>query len=145
MKENTAILLANGSEKLDQAPHVLAQLIELLRGTSPFSPAQHRQIGQHLAECMHCQVFVELSLLTMIEDAQMHGNPIRPTQELLTRWSRITHATYKEDIPAYVETLMEQGDKKAHARFPLLAEHVQTCQDCQEEVRDLRSWLGQLA
>lgn len=145
MKENTTILLTNSSEKLDQAPHVLAQLIDLLRGTLPFSPAQYQQIEQHLAECIHCQVFVELALLSMLEDAQAHHDPTEPAQQLLKRWSRITHATCKGDIPAYVDTLMEQGEEKACTRFPLLAEHMCTCQDCQAEVRDLCSWLDQLS
>ena len=58
---------------------------------------------------------------------------------------RSTHATFKEEIPAYVEALIEQSEQEVHARFPLLTEHVSVCQDCQEEVRDLRSWLTQLA
>lgn len=145
MQENIAILLANSSEKLNQAPHVLAQLMDLLRGTPLFAPAQSQQIEQHLAGCIHCQVFVELALLSMIEDAQAHNDPTEPAWQVLKHWSRITHATCKDEIPAYVDMLMAQGEEQACTHFPLLAEHIHTCQACREEVHDLYTWLDQLS
>lgn len=145
MREHTAISHTTHLEQLNQAPHVLTQLIDLLRGTLQCTPAQRQRIEQHLVTCLHCQAFVELSLLMMIKDAQAHGTPTEPARQLLTRWSRITHVTYKEEIPAYVETLMAQGEQKADTRFPWLAEHMHGCWDCQQEVRGLHSWLSQLA
>ena len=145
MKENATTLRVDYPEKLDQAPHVLAQLLNLLGGTGPLAVAQRQQIGQHLAICIPCQVGVEIALLAVIEDAQTREQPVQYAQKLLACLARITHATFKEEIPAYVEALLEQSEQEVHARFPLLTEHVNMCQDCQEEVRDLRSWLTQLA
>ena len=43
MKENATTLRVDYPEKLDQAPHVLAQLLNLLEGTGPLSVAQDRK------------------------------------------------------------------------------------------------------
>lgn len=144
MKENIATVLANGSgsERLDQAPHVLTQLIDVLRGTLQLSPTQYQQVEQHLTICIHCQVFVELSLLSLIEDTQTSDN--EATRQLFARWLQITHATWQEAIPAYVDALLAQGAAYAQARFPLLATHMRTCQHCQAEVSDIFTWLSQL-
>ncbi len=145
MKKNAATLHVHRFEELDQAPHVLTQLLDLLKGTLKLSVSQRRQVGQHLANCMPCQVCVAMALLAMIEDAQARGEPVERTRRLLACLLRTTHATFKEEIPAYVDALIEQGEQEARARFPWLAEHVRVCRDCEEEVRDLRLWLTQLS
>lgn len=144
MKEKAATLHIHHFEELDQAPHVLAQLLDLLNGTLHLSITRRRQIGQHLASCLPCQVCAAMALLAVVEDARARGEPVERIQRLLTCLLRITHAAFKEEIPAYVDTLIEQGEREARARFPWLTEHVRICQDCEEEVHDLRSWLAQL-
>ena len=144
MKERAATLPVNDPGNLLKAPHVLAQLIDVVHGTRQLSSPQQEQIGQHLATCIHCQVFVEMYLLKMIEYDKAHGNSAEPAQMLLHRLIHITHETFKEDMLAYVEVLTEQGEETANRRFPLFAGHVQTCQGCRSEVNALRSWLDQL-
>jgi hypothetical protein len=144
MKERTVTLPINDPGNLLKAPHVLSQLIDLVNGKIQLPSVQQEQLGQHLAICLHCQVFVEMYLLQMIEYDQARGKAAEPAQMLLHRLMRITHETLKEDLPAYAEALAEQGETAANRRLPLFAEHVRTCQDCQSEVEALRSWLDQL-
>lgn len=141
MKTHTITASTDQPEELAQAPHVLAQLVDLLAGTLQPTPEREAQIAEHLAECTSCQVFVELSLLAILKDERERDKPSDEAQTLLARLSRIRHATLKEEILAYVEAQLEQGEQAANARFPMLADHLPTCQECREEVHNLRSWL----
>ena len=144
MNVHTTPALTNKPDELAQAPHVLAQLVDLLNGTLQPTPEREEQIAVHLAECTSCQLFVELSLLAIIKDEQERDKSPEAAQMLLTRWSHITHTTWREEIPLYVEAEREEGEQAANARFPVLAGHLPNCQDCRAEVRDLHSWLDLL-
>jgi hypothetical protein len=144
MNTHTIPALSDNAEQLTQAPHVLAQLVDLLDGTFQPTPEQETNIAAHLAICPSCQLFVELVLLALIRDEQERDQPTADARALLTRWSQIAHATLRAKIPAYVEVRKEHGEQVANTRFPLLANHMQTCQACQAEISDLLLWLDLL-
>jgi hypothetical protein len=144
MKEITVPLPTSDPADLGKFPHFLPQLIDMITGKCQLFPAQQEQCWQHLAECIHCQTFLGSYLVEIIKYDKAHNNPEGSAQELLIQLTQIMHKTLKEDIPAYVEALEEQREEEANSRFPLLADHLQACQDCQLAVQDLRSWLRQL-
>lgn len=144
MNTHTIPALSDNAERLTQAPHVLAQLVDLLDSTFQPTPEQETNIAAHLAICPSCQLFVKLVLLALIRDEQERDQPTADVRALLTRWSQITHATLRVQIPAYVETRKEHGEQIADTHFPWLASHMQTCQACQAEISDLLSWLDLL-
>ena len=142
MQERLANACAASSERLEQAPHVLTQLLDLFENTFQPSPEQQQHIIQHLATCMHCQLVIEIVLQGLLEDAREHEEATEQAQSLLAYWLNLTHATLKEQIPAYVDLVLAQGEQSAGADFPLLAEHLQRCQKCRAEVRTLCEWFA---
>lgn len=138
MKESEAPIGA--SEKLNQPPHILPQLIDIVTGKRESSSAEQKQRWQHLARCIFCQTFAGNYLLEVIESEDQNGSR-EIACKLLARLTSIMHKTLAEDIPAYAEILVEQGDERAHQRFPLLTEHLQTCRACHSEAQHLRAWL----
>jgi hypothetical protein len=125
-------------EDLKKPPHVLSQFIDMLTGRGPLDLVQQGQRWQHLAGCIDCQTFLGIYL---IEYEKAEGSLEGPVRELLSQLTQIMHETLKKDIPAYVDTLEEQGKEPATSHFPLFSEHMQSCPDCQLAVRDLQSWL----
>lgn len=143
MNKITVKLPASGWERLKEPPHVLPQLIDLLIGQDQVLPAQQEQRWAHLAECAHCQEFLRRYLTKLIEYDKEQGNLEGQAPKLLAQLTHIMHEQLKEDIPAYVETLEEQNEEEANRRFPRFVKHLASCQDCQEAVQGLHSWLSQ--
>ena len=143
MSRVTSPLPMNDVQDLNEAPHVLPQLIDMILGEQQVLPAQQKQLWTHLAECVHCQAFLGSYLLAVIESNKEHDEPEDQARELLNRLTQMIHETLREDIPAYIQRLEEQDEKEANRSFPQFAEHLQVCQDCQEAVRALRLWIRQ--
>lgn len=141
MKERTDALSTDDAGNLNKFPHVLSQMIDIIVGKAQASPGEKERRWRHLAECIYCQTFLASYLLETIADDKAHGLAEEPARGLLTRLTRIMHGTLKRDIPAYVETLVEQGIEETAGLFPLLTDHLRDCQDCQSAVQDLQSWL----
>lgn len=144
MKRRTATLPTSDPGSLNEPPHVLSELIDTITGKFQPSPTQQEQIRAHLVECLHCQGFLGTYLLKTIEYNQKNSSPEAPAQALLARLTHLMHETLKKSLPAYIDDLREKGQEAANRRFPLFADHLQACQDCQSAVRDLRAWLDQL-
>src|SRR5450755_1926064 len=143
MNKITVTLPTSSWKHLEKLPHVLPQLIDILTGQDQMLPAQQEQRWAHLAECVHCRLFLRSYLVKMIEYDKAQGNPEGLAPELLTQLAYIMHEQLKEDIPAYVETLEAQNEEEANRRFPRFANHLSTCRYCQEALQDLHSWLSQ--
>ncbi|GAC1407489.1 MAG: hypothetical protein NVSMB49_27480 [Ktedonobacteraceae bacterium] len=142
MKGTTVSLLTDNLENLNNSPHVLSQLIDILIEEDATLPDQQEQRWSHLATCVPCQAFLGSYLLKVIEYDEAHGNAKGPVQELLIRLIQNMHEILQEDIPAYVEALEEQKEE-VNKQFPQFSDHLQSCRDCQTAVQDLRSWLHQ--
>ena len=138
-------VLPGYSEDLTQPPHVLPQLIEMIADHRQPPPAQKESRLQHLATCIQCQTFLGIYLLELIAEEKKHNKSVEVAQQWLDQVKQLMHETLQADIPAYTETLVELGEKKASERFPELAQHIHTCQDCYSTVQDVRSWLHRLA
>lgn len=142
-KTTTNTLPEIESERLEKAPHVLTQFIDMINGKCQFNPTQKKQNWKHVSECIYCQTFLGIYLVKAIEYNKAHGFNEVLEQKLLSRLTRIMHKAFEEDIPTYVEVLIEYNEEEASNRFPHLAVHMRECLTCHTAMQDLQSWLGQ--
>jgi hypothetical protein len=141
-RKTTNTLPTIESESLEKPPHVLPQFIDMINGKRQFNPTQQKQRWEHLATCIHCQIFLGSYLVKAIEYNKLHSIPEGSEQKLLSQLTKVMHKTLEEDIPTYVEVLVGQDEEEANNRFPLLAHHLRECPGCHSAVQDLRSWLS---
>lgn len=139
--KNAAISPKYVPEDLSIPPHVILPLFSMILDEQQVSPTQQQQVWSHLEGCIACQTVLERYLREVIAYNKEHGEPEESALDLLTKLIPIMHTTLKQDIPAYAETLEEQGPAAAGSRFPQFAEHVTTCKSCQLAVKDLHEWL----
>lgn len=136
----THVLPETGFENLDVPPHVLSQLIDMMLVNWQPAPADLETLLSHLVECLHCQ----LTLGTLIA-LELHSNPAeedhRTLRNLLAQLTDFIHQTQIDDLVAYLEVLEVQGQDEASSRFPVLAEHLQHCQDCRSTIVETRALL----
>lgn len=143
-RRTIATLPASDPGDLLKPPHVLSQFMDAIMGKQQLSSDQQEQRRKHLAECIHCQAFLGSYLVNRLEETETPDGPGAPVQELLTQLRRIMHETLAADVSAYADKLVKNGKEEANNQFPLFAEHLQSCQDCQLAVQDLQAWLRQL-
>ena len=144
MKEREVVSAVDYPESLNRPPHVLSQLIGIITAELQSSSDNQEQRWKHLAGCIYCQAFLGDYLLGIMANKEEFDLSTGAVRDLFSRLTRIMHQTIERDIPAYVEILVEQSAERAKRCFPLLSEHLQTCQDCRAAVRDLRKWLQQV-
>lgn len=143
MRRRTVTLPARDPGNLLKPPHVLSQFIDAITEKQQLSSDQQEQTRNHLARCIHCQSFLGSYLVSMLTDDKTSDTLKGEARELLAQLKSIIHETLAADIPAYVDELVENGQEEADSRFPLFTEHLQSCQDCQQVVQDLQTWLKQ--
>lgn len=143
MRKRRSVLPASDPGDLRKPPHVLSQYMDAIMGKQPLSSDQQAERKKHLAGCIHCQAFLASSLLSMLKDSETPVHLQEEAHELLTQLTGIIHETLAADTSAYVDELIERGNEEANNRFPLFAEHLQSCRDCQRAVQDLQTWLKQ--
>jgi hypothetical protein len=143
MRRETAILSANNPGDLYKPPHVLSEFLDMLTGERQLSSERQEQRWNHLAGCIHCQVFLGSYLVNALNESDTPDEAKKSTRELLTQLAAIIHETLKADMLAYIDESIERGNEAANNQFPLFAEHLQSCHDCQAAVQDLQRWFKQ--
>lgn len=141
MRKRTATLPASDPGDLRKPPHVLSQYLDAIMGKQQLSSERQEQRKKHLAGCIHCQAFLGSSLVSILADSETPAHLQEEARTLLTQLTGIIHETLAADTSAYVDELVERGKEEASNQFPLFAEHLQSCQDCQRAVQDLQTWL----
>ncbi|MFI5422228.1 MAG: hypothetical protein ACHQ1H_14790 [Nitrososphaerales archaeon] len=139
-KKKAETVLAHYSENIEQPPHILPALFDLLSGEGhPTSFEREQQLG-HLAECKDCQDALRTLLAIELDQDRQVGITEKPIWKLI---SRLTSAIEKEqirnDIPAYIETIELRGKEEARKRYPRLAEHLQKCKSCRSMVAGIQT------
>jgi hypothetical protein len=133
----THVLPETGFENLGVPPHVLSQLIDMMLGDWQPAPADLEALLSHLVECLHCQLALgTLIALELHSDVAEEDRTILRT--LLARLTDLIHETQIDGLAAYLEVLEAQGQDEASNRFPVLAEHLQHCQDCRSTIVETR-------
>ena len=135
MSRKKAEVMRTQDSDLEQPPHVLSVLIDLVRGeVHPNSSEQERIFG-HLSECVLCQDALRTLLAIELDRDRQIGITEEPIRKLISRLSSIIEKTQiRQDIPAYIEAIELWGDEEAGKRYPQLAEHLQNCKSCQSLV-----------
>jgi hypothetical protein len=133
----THVLPETGFENLDVPPHVLSQLIDMLLGNWQPAPADLEVLLSHLVECLHCQLALG-TLIALELHSDLAEEDHSTLRNLLAQLTDLIHETQIDDLVAYLEVLEAQGQAEASSRFPVLAEHLQHCQDCRSTIEETR-------
>lgn len=122
---------AQGSYNLEQPPHILPVLIDLVGGEGHPNAVEQEQILGHLAECVLCQDALRTLLAIEIERYSQICITDEQIRKLISRLSNfIEKKQIQQDIPAYIEASELWGKEEAQKRYPGLAEHLQHCESC---------------
>src|SRR5260370_29621907 len=134
-RKKATAMIARDSYNLEQPPHILLALIDLVRGEGHTNSYEQEQILGHLAECMHCQDALRTLLAIELDQDRQVGITEEPIWQLISRLTSIIEKTQiRQDIPAYVEAIELWGNEEAKKKYPGLAEHLQNCKSCQSTV-----------
>lgn len=129
------------SESLEEHPHVVQKLINLVKNEWQPTPPQYEELLTHLTGCIDCQIALGTLIAIEREYDRATSSPVGPAEQLLSRITKIIHETKaRDEIRAYIELLEAKGEKKANKKFPQFVEHLKQCKACQlavEETRDL--------
>lgn len=140
-KKATALIISEYS-MLENPPHILPELINLVSSERPLNSSEQEQMLAHLAECIPCENALMTLLVVELENERQIGLSEEPAWRLISKLSEIKEETQiRDDIPAYIEALEVQGVEEANKRFPRLAEHLKKCKACQSTVEGVRSLL----
>lgn len=138
-KKATAVLVHN-SDNLEQSPHILLALIDMVRSEEHPNSYEQEQILGHLADCMRCQDALRTLLAIELDQDRQVGITEEPIGKLISRLTSIIEKTQiRQDIPAYVEAIELWGNEEAKKRYPRLAEHLQNCKSCQSTVAGIQT------
>src|ERR1700693_185578 len=99
---------------LEQYPHVLHRLIDMVIGECQPTLSQHEQLLTHLTECLYCQIALGVLVAAVRDHDRSSGSSDEPAAQLLSQVTDIIHETKaRDDIRAYIEILEAKGEKKA--------------------------------
>ncbi len=133
-------MIAQDSYKLDQPPHILLVLIDLVKGEGHLNADDQERMVGHLAECLACQDALRTLLAIELDQDRQVGITEEPIAKLISRITSIIEKTHiRQDIPAYVEAIELWGDEEAKKKYPGLAEHLQNCQSCRSMVTGVQN------
>ena len=139
-RKKTTALLVQSSDTLDQPPHILPALIELVRDEGRPTAVEEEQQLAHLAECLSCQDALRALLAIELDRDRQAGITEEPVWKLISRLSDIREETrIRDDIPAYIEALELWGSEEAQKRYPRLVEHLRKCKSCQSTVAGIQA------
>ncbi len=124
-----------------ESPHILPQCIDIITNNRRLNIARYQKLKEHYEQCIHCQVRSEVFLLTTQKKEQSAIDSTNAERRHLQRLIHMLHSIVREDIAVYIDVLEERGVAEASERFPLFAEHLDSCQECQCSVEETRKWL----
>src|SRR5260370_7607540 len=127
MKERKATVMDKVRPDLLVPPHIVSELIHLVRGEWQPDLSQQEQLVAHLTECPYCRTALIVLLSAEQEYERSSGYPEVPPRTLLMRFVTIHHeieAQEYEQVVAYAEAIVAEGKEKADKRFPVLPTHL---------------------
>jgi hypothetical protein len=142
MEEHNASVMDKIQHDLLVSPHIVSELFRLITGQWQPNAAQQEQLIAHLMTCQDCRVTL-ISLLSA-ELAQLNNSSEGPLQNILGQFVAIHHTLEGlgyEQMGAYAETMIAQGQGEADKRFPLLAKHICNCSGCKATLADILAFL----
>src|SRR5260221_14251476 len=120
MKERKATVMDKVRPDLLVPPHIVSELIHLVRGEWQPDLSQQEQLVAHLTECPYCRKALIVLLSAEQEHEGSSGYPESPVHNLLMGFVIIHHeieAQDYEEIGSYAPAIVEQGKEKDDKRF----------------------------
>ena len=145
MKEKKAIVADKVRPDLLVPPHIVGELIHLVRGEWQPDPSQQERLVAHLAECPYCRTALIVLLSAEQEYERSNSYPEAPARNLLARFVTIhqeIEVLEYEHMGAYAEAIVAEGKEKANKRFPVLAEHIRRCPGCKSTLEETLAFLN---
>ena len=127
-------------------PHIVGELIHLVRGEWQPDPSEQEHLAVHLTECPYCRTALIVLLSAEEEYERLSGYPESPVHNLLMRFVTIHHeieAQEYEQMGAYAEAIVAEGRDEADKRFPVLAEHIRRCPGCKSTLEETVAFLNE--
>jgi hypothetical protein len=146
MKEKKATVMDKVRPDLLVPPHIVGELIHLVRGEWQPDLSHQEQLVAHLTECPYCRTALIVLLSAEQEYERSSGHPEVPARNLLMRFVTIHHeieAQEYEQMGAYAEAIVAEGKEKADKRFPILAEHIRRCPGCKSTLEETVAFLNE--
>ncbi len=147
MTQNKEGFVSDTQSKLLVPPHIVDKLIDLLIDDWQPTPFEQEQLRVHLSECSDCCIAFSILLVIGGEYEARKDHSEKFIQDFSTQF-RILHEQMEarsfELLGAYAEKIVAEGQDKADKRFPILAEYIKRCPDCQLELEDTIDFLRQI-
>ena len=146
MKERKATVMDKVRPDLLVPPHIVGELIHLVRGEWQPDPSQQEQLVAHLTECRYCRTALIVLLSAEQEYDRLNSYPEAPVRNLLARFVTIHHeieVLEYEQMGAYAEAIVAEGKENADKRFPILAEHISRCPGCKSTLEETEAFLNE--
>ncbi len=146
MKEKKATITDKVHPDLLIPPHIVGELIHLVRGEWQPDPSQQERLVAHLAECPYCRTALIVLLSAGQEYERSSGYSEVSARNLLMRFVTIHHeieAQEYERMGAYAEAIVAEGRAEANKRFPVLAEHIRRCPGCKSTLEETVAFLNE--
>lgn len=146
MTEKIAAIVGEVHPNLLEPPHVLGTLIEFMVGERQpdFFQQEQQELVAHVVVCEYCRTAIIVMLTAAKEYEQSSEHPDTSVYDLLDRFVGMHHKIQSwehEQMGAYAEALVAQGEEEANRRFPALAKHISACPDCQAALEDTVAFL----
>jgi hypothetical protein len=146
MKERKATVMDKVRPDLLVPPHIVGELIHLVRGEWQPDPSQQEQLVAHLTECRYCRTALIVLFSVEQEYERSNSYPEAPVRNLLARFVTIHHeieVLEYEQMGAYAEAIVAEGKEKADKRFPILAKHIRRCPGCKSTLEETVAFLNE--
>lgn len=144
MKQKKSSVLYRVRPDLLVLPHVVDMLFHIFLDDCQPTPLQQEQLVTHLTECSQCRTLLITLLLTEQKYEKSNGSADSLIDDLFVRFVHIHHeieSQKAELLGAYAEAIMVKGRARADRQFPTIAEHMKTCQDCQNDLEETLTFL----
>ncbi len=134
MKEDNITVLSEVGPDLFEPPHILPALMELFAGDKQQALLQQEHLLAHLTTCHYCRTSIVFLLGVAQEYDHINNNAEESAHDLLIRIANINRLIIEahdyEQLGAYAEAIMADGQDKANLRFPDVTAHLRICSDC---------------
>lgn len=147
MKEKKATITDKIHPDLLIPPHIVGELIHLVRGEWQPDPSEQERLVAHLTECPYCRTTLIVLLSAEQEYERLNNYPETPARNLLKRFVTIHHeieVLEYERMGAYAEAIVAEGRAEADKRFPILAEHIRRCPSCKSTLEETVAFLREV-
>lgn len=99
-----------------------------------------KTMAEHLLTCEPCQATLSAIIMRLTEQAEEGSLERARGAQLLQRFNAVlVKARVRKQLGPYAATLYVHGEAAARAEYPEVADHLEQCEACRQEVADRRA------